>query len=409
MTRSYLFIILSIVSLAAAAQEVRLTPAQVEAMFLEQNLELISERMNVSIADAAIAQAKVWDNPEFSVNDINLWEKGNPKQFSVELNQLFSLSARRTKAANVEKAGKEIAIKQFEELLRGLKFELRSSITEVIYTQSSLEVIEKQKVFLEDVVADYQTQYDRGNVTKSELLRLQTALFAIESDINDTRVELNTLQKTLKNLLSIDPAVVIAIVDERLVLPSPPTLNPVSLIETALTHRPDLQAAKLTSQYHSKDIIYQKSLAIPDVSLGLKYDRSGGVWDNFVGIGVGMEIPLFNRNKGAIKTAKIQLKQSELLVEHGQKTLQNEVMESFMNYSGTYSFIEKSLNNPALSQLDEQLAVYAKNLLAKHIPMVEYMDFMDSYRSTKEMILSKQKELRLQFEQLQFSIGMDVK
>ena len=57
---------------------------------------------------------------------------------------------------------------------------------------------------------------------------------------------------------------------------------------------------------------------MPDVSLGIRYDRYGGVWKDFYGVGVGMQIPLFNRNKGAIKTARIQLRQNETLVEQEQ-------------------------------------------------------------------------------------------
>ena len=401
-----------------AAQKKTFTPAQLEAMFLKQNLELIAERMNVSIADAAIAEAKVWDNPELSIGDVNIWKRKSadengdeityPKEFSVELTQMVSLSARRAKLANVEKVGKEIAIKQFEELLRGLKLELRSSIAELIYLQNLVKVFEDQKRLLEGVTATYKTQYEKGNISKSELLRLQTALFEIESEINDTQTEFNASQKTLKNLLALEPSMMIVVTDNKNSFPSPFTINTNDLIETAIASRPDLQATKLQSEYHKKDITYQKSLIMPDVSLGVKYDRYGGVWDNFFGVGVGLQIPVFNRNKGAIKTAQIQLKQNDLLVEQGQKTLQNEIIESYQNYSNTYTFLERNLKNPALSELDDMLEVYVKNLVAKNISMVEYMDFMDSYRSTKEILLKSQKELRLHFEQLQFSVGRDL-
>jgi len=393
----------------AIAQELTLTPSQIETMFLKQNLELIAEQMNVSIADAAIAEAKVWDNPELSVNDINVWKAGHEKQFSIELTQMISLSARRAKLANVEKVGKEIAIKQFEELLRGLKLELRTSIAEIAYRQNVLSVIENQKKFLEEVIGKYQTQYEKGNVAKNELVRLQTALFAIEGEINDTQTEFNTLQKMLKNLLSVEPSTVIVVVENSGNLPLPVALNPDTLIDMALTSRPDLQTALLQNEYHKKDIIYQKSLAVPDLSLGVNYDRYGGVWNNFWGVGVGLQIPIFNRNKGAIKIAQIQLKQNELLVEQGRKTLRNEIIESYRNYSNTYAFLERNFKNPALSELDQMLGVYSKNLLSRNISIVEYMDFMDSYRSTKEMLLNNQKELKLQFEQLQFSVGQDIK
>ena len=404
---------------AAVAQEKSFTPDQLETMFLKQNLELIAERMNVSIADAAIAEAKVWDNPELSIGNINFWKRksiddaGNeiayPKEFTVELSQMVSLSARRSKLANVEKVGKEIAIKQFEELLRGLKLDLRSSIAELVYLQNLKKVYEDQKKLLEEVTATYKTQYEKGNISKSEFLRLQTALFELEGMINDTQIEFNASQKTLKNLLSIEPSTVIIVEDDKNSLPSPDSINSNELIETAIASRPDLQGIKLQSEYHKKDITYQKSLIMPDVNLGVSYDRYGSVWNNFYGVNIGFQLPVFNRNKGAIKTAQIQLSQNEALVEQSQKTLQNEVIESYQNYLNTYTFLERNLKNPALSELDTMLEVYAKNLLAKNISMVEYMDFMDSYRSTKEMFLNSQKELRLNFEQLQFSVGEDIK
>lgn len=391
------------------AQELILSSEQIEAMFLENNLELIAEKMNISIADAAIAEAKVWDNPELSIGDINMWQKGNPKQFSVELSQMFSLSARRAKLADVERTGKEITIKQFEELLRSLKVDLRVLVSELHYTQNLLNVLNQQRAFLADVVEKYQSQSDKGNISKSELIRLQTALIELEGTINGAEIELNSQQSNIKTLLSIDPLTNIIVANYIYNLPSPSQLDRGSLIEKTLESRPDIQGAELQSEYHRKDIKYQKAVAVPDLSLGVGYDRYGGVWDNFIGVGVGIQIPIFNRNKGAIKTAQIQLKQNDTLVEQSKIRAQNEVIESLKNYTITYRLLEKSTNNSALKELDGMLKVYADNLLAKNISLIEYMDFMDSYRSTKQMVLNAQKELVVSFEQLQYLIGQDIK
>ena len=180
------------------------------------------------------------------------------------------------------------------------------------------------------------------------------------------------------------------------------------LTDEALATRPDLETARLQSKYFEKDIIYQRSLAMPDVSLGIRYDRYGGVWKDFYGVGVGMQIPLFNRNKGAIKTARIQLRQNETLVEQEQTGIRNEVLESFQNYASTYEFLENNVKNPALEKLDEMVGTYTGNLLARNISLVEYMDFMNSYRTAKEQLLAAQKQLRLHFEQLQYAIGHDL-
>jgi hypothetical protein len=419
MIRLSLIAIFSFSFLVISAQSIVLSPKQIEALFLKQNLELVAGQMNISIADAKISEAKVWDNPELSIGDINFWKQRSidengkvatyPKQFSVELSQIVSLSARRAKLANVERVDKEITIKQFEELLRSLKMELRSSIAEIIYLQNTLAVVKKQKLLLEEIVSEYRTQYEKGNVTKNELLRLQMALLAVEGETNNTRIEFNAMQKTLKNLLSLDTSTAVSITAEEDNFPAPLSLNADTLIKTALASRPDLEATVLQSEYHRKDITYQKSLAIPDVSIGVKYDRAGGVWDNFFGIGMGIQIPVFNRNKRAIKTARIKLRQNEILILQKQNSVQNEVIRCFENYKIIYTFLDTNMANSTQCELDNMLDVYTQNLLKKNITIIEYMDFMDSYRSAKETFLQNQKELRLQFEQLQFSIGQDIK
>ena len=55
------------------------------------------------------------------------------------------------------------------------------------------------------------------------------------------------------------------------------------------------------------------------------------------------------------------------------------------------------------------IKIYADNLLKKNISVLEYMDFMNSYRSGKQLILNSEKELNRSFEQLQYYVGQEIK
>ena len=80
-----------------AQDKINITIEEAEKRFLEKNLQLLAERCNISIADAAIVQAKVLNNPTIGVGDINFWNPnastevgvpasfGNNLIFSVEL------------------------------------------------------------------------------------------------------------------------------------------------------------------------------------------------------------------------------------------------------------------------------------------------------------------------------------
>ncbi|MBF0577759.1 TolC family protein [Dysgonomonas sp. GY617] len=429
--KKYLLLLLSIFSLtnikAQEPQVLQLSAEQVEALFLKQNLQLIAEHLNIDIADAAIVQAKLWDNPEISVGQINLWSTDRQRegekeaipplfgsfarntQFSVELSQLIQTAGKRGKLVKQEKISKEIAIQEFEEVFRGLKVELRKSINEIVYLQAYQKVLVQQEESLGQLTVAYQKQVAQGNIAKSELLRLQSALLELENESNDTQIDINEQQKELKTLLNVPPSIIIEIIDNTKKVQDPTNLSLAKLLAMASEYRPDVKASRLQTQYHEKSLAYEKAQRIPDLTVNANYDRYGGVWKDFVGFGVSFDIPFFNRNQGNIKAARINRDQSIHLAELQQNQAQHEVAEAFGNYALAYRFYKRVSENSLLSELDGMLTIYTKNLLNKNISMLEYIDFMDSYKTNKETLLSARKKVDTQFEELQYTVGSEVK
>lgn len=424
---SFLPVFLNATSAQNQNSIVQLSSDQIEAIFLKQNLDLIAEKMNIYKAEADIIQAKLWDNPELSIGDVNLWSTKNQRegesevisplfgsfarntQFSVELSQLFQTANKRNKLIRREKVTKEIAIQEFEEVLRGLKVELRKSISEIIYNQSYLQVLENQSGSLEQLVAAYRKQEQLGNVSRSELLRLQSSLLDLENEINDASEELNGHLKTLKTLLYADPSTSIYVIDEKIEMKDPQSLSLANLIQQAFDNRPDINRQKLETKFHKKSLDYEKSLRVPDLTFSATYDRAGGVWKNYIGFGISFNLPILNRNQGAIKSAIISIDQSEYLTQQQQNIAQHEITETLNNYTKAYKFYNKINNNDLLSELDGMLNVYTKNLLNKNISMLEYIDFMDAYKTNKQTILSAKKKVETLFEELQFTTYSDLK
>ena len=426
--KKYLFLFVSLFTLtnlfAQQGQVLKLTPEQVEAIFIKQNLGLIAEKLNISLADAEIAQAKLWENPELSISDVNLWSTKSQRdgmeemetsrfakntQFSIELSQLIQTANKRGKLINREKASKEIAIQEFEEVLRGLKIELRKSISEIIYMQSYREVLDSQTKSLTELTEAYRKQVALGNIAKSELLRLQASLLEIENESNDLQMEFNEQQKNMKSLLSVEPTVIIEIEEVSISHVNPESISLANLLEQASENRPDVKAQRLQVKYHERSLAYEKAQRVPDLTVSANYDRFGGVWKDFVGFGISFDLPFLNRNQGGIKSAKLNREQSQYLAEQQQNVAQHEVVEAYSNYTMAYKFYNKIQSNELLSEIDKMLGVYTKNLLNRNVSMLEYMDFMDTYKSNKETILSAQKKLDTLFEELQYSVGTEIK
>lgn len=421
-----LFTCILLNAFAQAQSKLQLTPQQVEALFLEQNLQLIAEKMNISIADAEIAQAKLWDNPSLSIGDVNAWSTNKQRegeaevipplfgsfarntQFSIELSQLIQTANKRGKLVAREKVSKEMAIQELEIVLRGLKIELRKSINETLYLQNYLTVLSTQQEAINGLIEAYRKQMTQGNIAKSELLRLQSSLLEIENEENETRVELHEQLKTLKSLLAVDPLVQIELVDTPPQVVAPDAILLTQLLEQATESRPDIKLSKLQTKYFEKSLAYEKAQRIPDITFSATYDRRGGVWNDFIGFGVSMDLPFLNRNQGGIKAAKLSREQSLYQEKQQINEVQHEAVEAYTNYSQAYKFYQKVNNNALLSELDNMLETYTKNLLKKNISMVEFIDFMEAYKSNKQTLLMARKQMKTQFEELQYIVGTEI-
>ena len=402
-----------------AQERLEITVEQAEKRFLENNLLLLAERCNMDIADAAIVQAKLLNNPTIGAGDINFWHRsaaeeldvspasfGNRIVFSLELEQMIRTAGKRRKFIDLEKVSKEIAIQEFESFLLGMKTELRILLYETIYLQSYLDIIQVQQETVENLAVVYKNQTSAGNIAKSELLRMQSSLIELDTEVNSARTELNSLYKELKILLNVAPETEISIAPADVETKNPDEMLLVDLLETAKNSRPEFLLSDLTVQYNEKLLVYEKSLRTPDIGLSLNYDRYGGVWKNFAGIGVKFDIPVFNRNQGNIKMAKISVEQANHNAEYQKNTILQEIVEIFNNYQMNYRFYQKISDNDFSDDLESMVEVYAHNLLNRNISMLEYVDFMDAFRTTRQAILIAKKNLDTSFAELQFSVNM---
>lgn len=382
--------------------------------------------MNIDIADAAIVQAKLWDNPTLSISDVSFWSSksqregeeevipplfgafGKNTQFSVELSQLIQTAGKRGKLVEREQTSKEISIQEFEIVLRELKCELRASVNELQYLQSYKKILETQKQSMSRLIDSYSKQLVQGNISLNELLRLQSVLLEVENEINELHIECNSAQKKLKALINADSDIYIEI-EDIVNVKNVYDLSLANLIEVAMEYRPEIKTADLQTKYYDKSLNYEKSLRVPDLTVSAGYDRGGGVWKNFIGIGISIDLPLFNRNQGNIKAAKIGKARSEYVVQQQKNTTMHEIAEAYENYLLTYNFYKKINDNSLSLKLDDMPEAYSRNFLNKNISMLEYIDFMNSYKTHKQTILSVRKNLAEQLNKLQYVIGTDIK
>jgi outer membrane protein, heavy metal efflux system len=411
-----------VAQIAAITDTIVLSRTQAEALFLEKNISLISEKLNIDIADAQVIQAKLWPNPTLTIGEINLWNNataqqlpplwsnfGTTSQVTAELEQLIQTAGKRKKLIAMEKVGVDIAKEYFKTFLRNLKIEFRGNLTELQYTQAQEAVYKKQLSSMQSMLKGYGNQVAQGNIGRGEYIRLKASELQFLKEIADLRKENNALQKELKVLMNLPAASFIKLTYEGFVpdYKNIYNINLVNLMASAVENRPDMKVIKLGNEYNNNKYKYEKAMRTPDVTLGISYDRGASLMNDFVGVGFSLDLPFFSRNQGNIKAAKIAIDQGKLLTEEKTISVQSEVLQAYEDLVVTKKLYD-SVETNYESDLDKLLESYRKNFLQRNTSMLEYLDFVDAYLDNKSILLNSKKDLNKNLEELRYIAGEEI-
>lgn len=408
--------------ITAITDTIVLSRNQAEALFLDKNISLISEKLNIDIADAQVIQAKLWPNPTLTIGEINLWSNataqqlpplwgnyGKTQQVNAELEQLIQTAGKRKKLIAMEKVNAEIAKEYFKTFLRSLKIEFRDNLTDLQYNQAQEAVYQKQLSSMQTLLKAYANQVKQGNIGKGEYVRLKASELQYLKEINDLQKENNALQKELKVLMNLPATSFIKLTDEGFVPVNKniEDINLANLMESAVENRPDMKVLKLGNEYNDNKYKYERAMRTPDVTLGISYDRGASLMNDFVGVGFSLDLPFFNRNQGNIKAAKIAINQGKLLTEEKTLSVQSEVLQAYQDFITTKKLYE-SADASFEGDLDKLLESYRKNFLQRNTSMLEYLDFVDAYLDNKSILLNSKKDLNKNLEELRYITGQEI-
>ncbi len=384
----HFLLLISFYSLVLCAQPKR-SLEECEAQFLKRNLYLLAEQYNISASEANVVQAKLWQNPYFSseLNALNPQDNrlfdvgsGGQKVFAVE--QLIYLGGKKKNEVNLAKLNVQLAQAEFNDLLRQLKYQLRVSYFAVYHDYITVANIDKQLDNLDSLISAYSVQAAKNNVSFKDVVRLQSLYLNLKRNKSDLLTEIFSEEKTLSILLAdsikIQPR---PTAGELKQYQSPISQSIEELINLAQENRPDLQRSDLAIQAYSMNLKLQKSLAVPDVTVGANYDQRGGAFQNQVNLTLGIPLPLLNRNQGNIQLADAQVKQASINKELMSMNINQEVIAIYSKHKDAYEnyqFITQSTNK----NFERLYDGVTSNFQKRNISMIDFTDFIESYNET---------------------------
>ncbi len=366
-----------------------------EKMFLSGNYNLLAQKYNIQSQKALEIQAKLYPNPNLSVF-YSLYNSQTKKFFPVgpdstggeltaQLSQLIYLAGKRKKQVKIAETNTRLAEYQFYDLVRTLKYTLRTDFYNIYFLLQSASVYNEEIRSLQEVVKAFEEQEGKGYIAEKEVIRIKAQLYTLLSEFNDLIAQINDQESELRLVLQLKGSFIFPLLDSsKLENMDPASYSLTTLLDSAYKNRTDLLIAKTNVEVSNLNYSYQKALAVPDLTLSLAYDQQGSYINNLTSLGAAIDLPFFNRNKGNILAAKINIQMNTALQLNTEATVQENVSHA-LEKAFANDKMYRTIDPKFLKDFDRLLHEVLINYQKRNLTLLDFLDFYGSY---KDNILS---------------------
>ncbi|MDV6237155.1 TolC family protein [Leptospira ellisii] len=396
-------------------KKIRISLKKAEETFLRNNLSLLAKRLEVEASKAEVIQNRLWDNPVISV-DQNAYNQNTGRyldttkngQTAIQIEQLFVLAGKRDKRIRLAQWNVNTGEQDFYDLLRTLKLELRITFYRLFYLKKSLEFFDENIRSFRKTIRSSEAVYKNRDILLSEVLRLKSILFRLETDRSEIVSSIIERENILKLLLN-EPDFSDAVFEIETEGPEDkrsPILSKSGqeLFSVALEKRPDLKALEFGVKAEQTNLALQKSLAIPDLKLGGSWDRAGNYINNYYGVTLSMAIPAFDRNQGNIRESELVLAAKKTKYEEKRIAIRTEVLSAvgkakekerlLLEYQ---DYFTKDYQNLA--------GLMVENYRKKYLTILEFADFFEAYSDSFLKMIRLQTDRIESLEAVNYTLG----
>lgn len=392
----------------------RLSIPEAEKIFLQKNFELLAAKFNIDANKALIQQARLWDNPILNT-DQNIYDgkffrhNDNYGQVFIQVQQLIRTAGKRSKLAQLATDNTNLSSAQFEEILRNLRYTLHADLLETEHLLKIDRLYANEIAEVSKLVKGMDAVYKLGDISLKDNMRLKALLFSLQNEQVNIQSQLFPVQTELNLLLQsgdssfIKPVFAYNLPD--IINASLPPLD--SLVNDAMSLRPDEKIAKTALTLQQHNLIYQKALAKPDLSVGPEFDQRNSYAPNYVGLSISLPLNIFNRNQGNIKSAEFTIKSQEQLTSQAGSRVRSEVTSSFQKVK----YLQSINNKDQLAFATDYETLFqnmVKSYVNRQISLLDFTDFLDAYKDTRIKLVEQHINLVKACNDLNYAVNETV-
>jgi len=396
-----LFVLLLVSSLSAHAnsterQLTNLTLDQAIEKALKSNFELSVLELEADKAKARTFQVSRLPNPELSVEVENFGGSGELRQSdaietTVMISQPFLLGGKRSKQKKVSLLEEKLTNWDLRSQRLEIIKEVHKTFVDVLGAQELVK-LNRELVNLEkEVFRSVKERVKAGKVSPIEEIKAKANLDA----------EMIVLERAERSLVSAKKRLC-ALWGDSLTY-----FNEVSADITALKDLPDYDEILLKAiknpdlarwstemEKRKMSLNLEKARRLPDVEIGVGWRDFNESDDHAFLAGITIPLPLFNRNKGAVREALHDMSQAEKEKASSELSVQTELWGAYNEIKAAYSEAS-ALKNTVLPGMKKVLEAQQEGYRRGKFDYIEVLDaqrsFFESRRNLLDSLVSYHK------------------
>lgn len=310
----------------------------------EANLDYAAQRYNVSIAQAAIAAAKQFQNPNLQLNGaFDVTHSGSqrlPSTAGAGLTQTIELGGKRKYRILGARYNYAATAATLDAFLYNLKLDAAAAFADALALSRSAEQKRKSAEYLSHLLDTQRERRRAGDLSQADLLQTQVEEQQFQNEVLKAQADAENASLALSGFLGRDRGQTFLIPKGNLEVP-PKDFDVSRLLADALKSRADLVALRHARDAAQNNIRIEKANRIPSVDVGAAWTHSTESENSIapspefdsIGLSLSFPLPLWNRNQPAIASARYSAEQAEKQLEAAELKAEVQIRQAFTAYN----------------------------------------------------------------------------
>ena len=304
------------------------------SLALLHNPRLASFSREVRASEARALQAGVISNPdiEFEMDDINA-NGFDDVSTSINVSQPLELAGKRVKRARSANMSVEVDRWEYEIVRLEVLADVKKAFAELIAAEEKLELTKEMAALSEQMLDIVAKRVEAGKDSPIEKTNAQISVMTAEIDVRNGLRDLYVAKTNLATVLGISVADFEFVDSDLDILEPAPEFDAIS---DRIPQNPSVAKNEASVEYYRLRLDLEKAKRFPDLNLGAGTSSSLTESKNTYRFGLGISIPVFNRNRPAVSGAVYDLEKAQIDREAIEVAVMAELSEAYQRLISSY-------------------------------------------------------------------------